>query len=108
MPTTQAFKNIGDAYRTPSLLSIPYFEGDNWPDIIEDILKLDNRQRADEQKDADMKDLAEREQRKFWVGVGRGGGGECAGRARISRCGLCRRAFVHLIGCTCEHATETC
>lgn len=48
-PSIQGFENIGDAYKTPTLLDIPYFEGDNWPDIMEDILKLDNRQREDEE-----------------------------------------------------------
>lgn len=48
-PSIRGFENVGDAYKKPTLLDIPYFEGDNWPDIMEDILKLDNRQREEEE-----------------------------------------------------------
>ena len=33
------FQTIADAYPRATILQIPYFDGDNWPDIIEDILK---------------------------------------------------------------------
>lgn len=39
-PAILGFKNIGDVYPKPGLTEIPYFDGDNWPDILEDIIKV--------------------------------------------------------------------
>ncbi len=33
------YQTISEAYPDVSLRQVPYFDGDNWPDIIEDILK---------------------------------------------------------------------
>ena len=38
-PAIVGFKNIGEVYKKPTLTNIPYFDGDNWPDMIEDVLK---------------------------------------------------------------------
>jgi hypothetical protein len=38
-PAILGYQTISDAYPNVTLLQVPYFDGDNWPDIIEDILK---------------------------------------------------------------------
>lgn len=35
----RGYQTIADAYPNATMQQIPYFDGDNWPDIIEDILK---------------------------------------------------------------------
>ena len=40
-PAIIGFQTIADAYPNATILQLPYFDGDNWPDIIEDILKFD-------------------------------------------------------------------
>lgn len=62
----KGFKNVGDAIPDPKLTEIPYFDGDNWPDIIEDILKLDNRQLEDEQAKIDYGVMVEKIQMQIW------------------------------------------
>lgn len=62
----KGFENIGDAYKKPTLLDIPYFEGDNWPDIMEDILKLDNRQQAEEDLVEEVKEKVKVDHLKVW------------------------------------------
>eukprot|EP00038_Savillea_parva_P020402 m.31245 g.31245 ORF g.31245 m.31245 type:complete len:913 (-) comp4786_c0_seq1:252-2990(-) len=49
-PAIVEYKNIGDVYPKPGLTEIPYFDGDNWPDILEDIIKIDEKIRQAEKE----------------------------------------------------------
>jgi hypothetical protein len=44
-PTSRALRLVKFAYHNPANIRVcsqmPYFDGDNWPDILEDIIKFD-------------------------------------------------------------------
>lgn len=61
------FKNIGDAFPKMVPLQIPYFEGDNWPDILEDVLKLDAKQESDDVKKTEIRLMVENIQISTWA-----------------------------------------
>eukprot|EP00041_Stephanoeca_diplocostata_P024995 m.644358 g.644358 ORF g.644358 m.644358 type:complete len:981 (+) comp22648_c0_seq2:318-3260(+) len=59
-PAIRGFKNIGEVFPKPSLVEIPYFDGDNWPDILEDILKIDQKVKDQEKMQQEISDNVER------------------------------------------------
>lgn len=65
-PAVAGFMNIQEAYDSPSLPDIPYFDGDNWPDILEDIIKLDEKAEEEERKKAELRKMIDVEQAKAW------------------------------------------
>ena len=44
------FQHIGDAYPDCTILSLPYFDGDNWPGIIETLISEDDKVRREAQR----------------------------------------------------------
>eukprot|EP00911_Craspedida_sp_UC1_P000997 UC1_evm1s746 len=65
-PAVAGFMNIQEAYDTPALTEIPYFDGDNWPDILEDIIKLDEKAEEEERKRRELRAQIDVEQKHAW------------------------------------------
>eukprot|EP00039_Didymoeca_costata_P016272 m.287898 g.287898 ORF g.287898 m.287898 type:complete len:900 (+) comp16368_c0_seq19:280-2979(+) len=68
-PAIRGFQNIGDVFAKHDLRELPYFDGDNWPDIIEDILKLDNRQKSDEELLKKIEERVDTQSKEIWAQV---------------------------------------
>jgi len=68
-PAIDNFKNIAEVYPNPQLNEIPYFDGDNWPDILEDILKLDKKADADAEKKLELRRTIEGIRDECWAGA---------------------------------------
>lgn len=68
-PAIRSFENIADAYVKPGLIEIPYFDGDNWPDILEDILKLDKKQEDERRKKEELRKQIEAMQAEAWASM---------------------------------------
>ena len=66
-PAIRGFKNIGEAYPKMTPLQIPYFEGDNWPDILEDVIKLDEKQQTDDRKKGEIRIMVAHMQAAAWA-----------------------------------------
>lgn len=65
-PALNSFKNIGEVFKNAKLTEIPYFDGDNWPDIMEDILKFDNAQKDEERSHREIRENIEVKQLAIW------------------------------------------
>jgi len=65
-PALSSFRNIGEVFKNAKLTEIPYFDGDNWPDIMEDILKFDNAQKDEESTHLSIKAGVETNQLTIW------------------------------------------
>eukprot|EP00053_Salpingoeca_punica_P016040 m.149576 g.149576 ORF g.149576 m.149576 type:complete len:860 (+) comp16861_c0_seq1:139-2718(+) len=49
------FRTIKEALPDAKVEEIPYFDGDNWPDILEDIIRLDEKAGEEEKKKSDIR-----------------------------------------------------
>eukprot|EP00051_Salpingoeca_urceolata_P006290 m.83380 g.83380 ORF g.83380 m.83380 type:complete len:1007 (-) comp14764_c1_seq3:89-3109(-) len=66
-PAIVGTKLLGDIYTQPKLTEIPYFDGDNWPEIIEDCIRLDIKALADQKRRDELRAQVDATQQEVWL-----------------------------------------
>ena len=58
-PAISGYQTIAETYPHVTMQQVPYFDGDNWPDIIEDILKAEEKADEEERRQTNVKAIVD-------------------------------------------------